>query len=63
MLPKTIPFLFANPDDVAEGEHGWCVNEYKTTALHNKSSGRITQCQRHTGLRFSCTYGIAFSFR
>ena len=37
MLPhKTIPFLFANPDDVAEGEHGWCVIEYKTTALHNR---------------------------
>jgi len=37
MLPhKDIPFLFANPDDVACGEHGWCVIEYKTTGLHNK---------------------------
>ena len=37
MIPhKTIPFLFANPDDVAKGEHGWCVVEYKTTAIHNK---------------------------
>lgn len=30
------PFLVANPDDLATGEHGWCVVEYKTTGLYNK---------------------------
>lgn len=28
-------FLFANPDDIGRDQYGFCIVEYKTTALHN----------------------------